>query len=187
VSVDGTPISSALVGEARPVNPGPHKVEGKRGSDVVVADLTLAEGENKPAPLHFASAANAPTAPSPMPAAPAEIEPPQTRLGTQRTLGLVAGGVGVAGVVVGSVFGLHSKSKHDEAAQYCDGSVCNDQRGVDAGESAHSAGNVSTVGMIVGALGLGGGVLLWLTAPQSKEQHAELRLGLGSIQLQGKF
>ena len=103
-------------------------------------------------------------------------------------MAIVAGGVGVVGLVVGSVFGLKSKSLHDDAAKSCNGSVCSDQSGVDAGNDAYSAGTVSTVGMVVAALGLGGGVALWLTAPKSPQSSsAKLVLNAGGLNVRGTF
>jgi len=124
--------------------------------------------------------------PAPAPVAAAEPSPSSGGLGTQRTVALVAGGVGVAGVIVGSIFGFKSKSDHDEAEKYCDGSRCTDARGVTAGNAAHSAGNVSTVAMIVGGVGLAAGVTLWLTAPKARTSAA-LRLTPGSLHVQGSF
>lgn len=126
----------------------------------------------------------------PPPATPphetAESSSARTGLGTQRTLALVAGGVGVVGVVIGSIFGLKSKSDHDEAEKYCDGSRCTDARGVSAGDSAYSAGNVSTVAMVVGGAGLAAGVTLWLTAPRTSAT-AGFSVTPTSLQLRGTF
>jgi hypothetical protein len=191
VSVDGTAISSELVNEARPLNPGQHRIEGTRGSEQALVEVTLAEGEQKAAVLRFGQAAASASAPAPEPdQAPAS----RSGLGTRRTLALVAGGIGLVGVGIGSYFGLQSKSKLDEAEKYCKGSDCTDPRGVTAGNDAYTAGNVSTVAMVVGALGIGGGVVLWVTAPKSAaaEQppagpQAKLELGFGSLSLRGAF
>ena len=63
-----------------------------------------------------------------------------------------------------------------------------------AGNDAYAAGNIATVGMVIGALGLGGAVVLWVTAPKagSTEQTAnlavtKLELGLGSLNVRGAF
>jgi hypothetical protein len=86
------------------------------------------------------------------------------------------------------VFGLKSKASHDEAAKYCSGTSCNDQRGVNAGEDAYSAGTVATVAMVIGGLGLAGGAVLWVTAPRSsQEPAAALGVGPASLQLRGIF
>jgi hypothetical protein len=109
--------------------------------------------------------------------------------GTARTLAVVAGGIGVVGVGLGTAFGLASKSKHDEAAQYCSGAECTDARGVTAGKSALTDGNISTIAMIVGGVGLATAVTLWLTAPSAHadEPAAQVGLGFGTVQVRGAF
>jgi hypothetical protein len=189
VTVDGTAIASELVNEARPVNPGQHRVEGTRGTEQVLVEITLAEAEQKTAVLRFGQPAS--SAPAPVTdAAPTA----GSALGTRRKLALVAGGVGLVGVGLGTYFGLQSKSKLEEADKYCQGGNCTDPRGVTAGEDAYTAGNISTVGIVVGALGLGGGIVLWVTAPASSSTEqppsapqAQLELGVGSVSLKGQF
>jgi hypothetical protein len=193
VTIDGKAILPELVGEPLPVNPGKHQVAAARGAEHVELELSLAEAEQKPAVLRFGSA-GAPTtvAPAVAPSGPAlstdTDSAPSSKLGTQRTLAIVAGGVGLAGVVVGTIFGLKSKSLHDDAEGSCDGSVCSDQSGVDAGNDAYAAGTISTVGMVVGALGLGGGVALWLMAPRSSQTvGARVELNATGLKLRGSF
>lgn len=190
LQIDGVPIAQELLGEARPVNPGAHKIQGQRGTEQAVVELVLAEAEQKPAVLRFQSVvAAAPPVDSSPSSAPAS-ESSQPGLGQQRLFALIAGGVGVVGIGVGTVFGFKSKANHDEAAKYCTGSVCTDERGASAGNDAHAAGNVSTVAMIIGGLGLAGAAVLWFTAPHSSPQ-ASARLGvgvgLGSLQVKGQF
>jgi hypothetical protein len=103
-------------------------------------------------------------------------------------LALIAGGVGVLGIGAGTVFGLSSKSNHDEAERYCEGGDCTDARGVRAGEDAYSAGTLSTVCMVIGGAALAGGAVLWFTAPKRDEQAlTALGIGPGTIQLRGAF
>ena len=113
--------------------------------------------------------------PLPM-AAPSE---PSEGLGTHRTLALVAGGVGVAGLAVGAVFGLSSISKHDEAEHHCSGSICRDEQGVELRAQATRAGNASTAAFLVGAAGLVGGAALWLTAKPDATTGARPAIGVG--------
>jgi hypothetical protein len=192
VQIDGVPIAQELLGEARQVNPGPHKIEGQRGAEQAVVELVLAESEQKPALLRFAAsvAAAPPTAVSPNPAEAPSSDSPGAGIGQQRTFALIAGGVGVLGIGVGSVFGLKSKSDHDEAAKYCNGSECSDARGVSAGTDAYSAGNISTAFMIVGGVGLAGAAVLWFTAPSSNEPKSArmgVGVGAGTLRVQGQF
>jgi hypothetical protein len=133
----------------------------------------------------------APAVPGPTPSAPPDASDNTPRassgLGTQRILAIGAAGAGVAGIVVGTVFGLKSKSKHDDAAGHCNGSSC-DTVGVALRSDAISAGNVSTVAWIVGAAGLAGGAVLWFTAKPAKPQPStELGLGVGTVLVRGAF
>ena len=112
----------------------------------------------------------------------------------ERWPALVAGGVGVVGLVVGSVFGLKSMSSHDESEAHCSGNVC-DAAGVAASDDARSAGNVSTVAFIVGGVGLAAGAVLWFTLPSGSDAssaalaNGRLRVGLspGGLELEQTF
>jgi hypothetical protein len=103
----------------------------------------------------------------------------------------VSFGVGLAGVGVGSYFGLVSVSKHADAMNTCSNPVCTGpgaEAGVALWNDARKAGDLSTVAFIVGGAGVAGGLLLWFTAPRtegSPAPQAEVGLGPGTIQLKG--
>jgi hypothetical protein len=107
-----------------------------------------------------------------------------SRLGTQRIVALTAGGVGVAGLVVGTVFFFQSKSKHDESQEHCTGADCRDDVGMELSKEAQQAGNVATAAYVVGAVGLAAGAVLWFTAPKSSAQVA---LGWGTVQMRATW
>ena len=107
-------------------------------------------------------------------------------LGAQRVAALLTGAVGVAGLVAGTAFGLASQSKGSEADDHCAGSMCRDQAGVDLRADAKRAGNLSTAGFIVGALGLAGGAALWFTA-SDHAGRARIGVGFGSVALTGTW
>ena len=106
-----------------------------------------------------------------------EARPDAPGLGTQRILALVSGGFGLGGLAMGTGFGLVSKAKRDEATAYCDGSVCREQAGVDLKREAIAAGNVATLGFLLGAAGVVGGAVLWLSAP-SPSSGAAIQVGV---------
>jgi hypothetical protein len=107
---------------------------------------------------------------------------------TQRTAALIVGGVGAAGVIVGSVFGVRSIVKHNESDRYCpNGRTCHDARGVLAMDSAIRAGDASTVAFVLGGLAVAGSAVLWFTAPEQERFSARLGLGLGSLQLDARW
>lgn len=194
ITRDGERVGSAQWGVAIPADAGEHRVTASAPGRETWQSVVVVKGAGGKfavtVPVLAEPGASAPVAPVPSaPVAPSEATPAASKsggLGTQRTIALVAGGVGVAGVVVGSIFGLKSKSDHDEAEKYCNGNQCTDARGVTAGDSAHSAGNVSTIAMIVGGVGLAAGVTLWFTAPKASTSAA-LSVAPGSVQLRGSF
>jgi hypothetical protein len=101
----------------------------------------------------------------------------------QRTVAIVVGSVALAGVAVGTVFGLRSKSFHDDALAHCSGDKCS-QQGVDLVAQARGAGNVSTAAFVLGGVGLIAGSVLWFTAPRS---NVEVGVGIGTLQIAGTW
>ncbi|HEY5372893.1 MAG TPA: hypothetical protein VIK01_04370 [Polyangiaceae bacterium] len=97
--------------------------------------------------------------------------------------------IGVAGVTLGTIFGLQSKSKHDAADSHCSGSTCTDDKGVQLRSQAISAGNLSTISFVVGAAGLAGGAVLWFTASPAKQEQptTQVGLGFGRVLVSGRF
>lgn len=94
-----------------------------------------------------------------------QSDPP--RLGTHRTLALAAGGLAVAGTVVGSALGAVAKSKWEAADPRCDAQHACDPVGLRWGQEARDIAHGSTAAFVVAALGAAGGVALWLTAPDA--------------------
>ena len=99
------------------------------------------------------------------------VSPSPGRVAWQKPTALVAGGVGVAGLALGTVFVLKAKSKYDDSLAQCPTSnnLCTAQ-GVSLRNDARSAGNIATVAYAAGAVSLGTGLVLWLTAPKSSEK-----------------
>ena len=92
---------------------------------------------------------------------------------TQRTLGFVAGGVGVAGLAVGAIFGLQAMSARKDAEPDCSSDLarCN-QKGLDAVDDAKGKALISTVGFAAGGALVATGLVLVLTAPRNREASA---------------
>ena len=200
ITRDGVAIGKPAWGVALPSDPGEHRVVAKApGYEPLQIDVKLVgEGQTRTVEVSgLALQANAATRPS-GPAQPASETPVahpeevvnEQGLGASRVAALIVGGVGVAGVGVGAVFGLLSKSKHDEVAKLCQGSDCSTQAGVDASNAAQTYGNISTVAMIVGGVGVATGITLWVTAPRRETRHtrsARVSVGLGTLELKGSF
>ena len=109
--------------------------------------------------------------------------------GRDRTLAFIAGGLGVAAVGVGSVFGILSINKHSESDRVCPMMSQCPRAAVRAMDDAIVFGNVSTVAFIVGGVAIAGAAVLWFTAGSGEEPSStpEVGVGPGSLQLRAAF
>jgi hypothetical protein len=111
-----------------------------------------------------------------------------SRFSSRQIAAMITGGIGVVGVVVGSVFGLSSRAKHEQSDRYCSGNVCRDQRGVELMNEARSAGNASTVSFVVGGVALGTAATLWfLELPGDGGAGTQVGFGPGAVQVRGAW
>ena len=173
VVMDGQPLAGGASGAAVEVDPGEHRftVEAS-GLPTSEKTVVVREGEqNRHVLVTLGTASATSTArssTSPSPASPASPASPGSPSGgsSQRTIGLVVGGAGVVGVVVGTIFGLVSKSTYDQVPQSCrDASGPCSSHDAQHGEDAHSQATISTVGFVAGGALLAGGAVLYLMAP----------------------
>lgn len=104
---------------------------------------------------------------------------------SRRTLGLAIGGVGLASVASGVVFGILTLDKKNTLESQCGGSIgaCNaPNRSLEAeNEAARTTASISTVSFIVGGAALLGGLALYLTAPSSNGPKTGIRVGPGAV------
>jgi hypothetical protein len=91
---------------------------------------------------------------------PSEQEAPLVR----RRLAYLTGGLGLAAVSLGLVFGARAYQQQNESQSGCTGDVCNPVAAAER-RDAIDAGNVSTVALVAGGVLLAGGVALWWTDP----------------------
>jgi tetratricopeptide (TPR) repeat protein len=178
---DGVLVGEPAWGLSLPSDAGDHEVTANAPGRVPFKTKVRVVGEGVTTTVSVPVLAPEPSA------APGPSTSTNHGLGTQRTVALVAGGVGVIGFGLGAAFGLVSKSKHDQAARECDGAACPDESALAAANAAQSYGNLSTAMMIVGGVGLAKGVMLWLTAPNAKAPPAQVGLGLGTLHVKGTF
>jgi hypothetical protein len=195
---DGAIVSAAQQGTAIPVDPGAHTVvatvpgkppwqrtitlqEGATATVVVPEFDVEPPGSTKPdVPV------TKPDVPATKPDVGATSAQPSSDdgLGTQRILALTSGGLGVAGLVVGSVFGLRAKSFREDSQEHCDDNACRNQDGANVLRRSIRAGNVSSGAFAIGAVGLAAGALLWFTAPAP---NLQVGAGVGTLQIRGTW
>lgn len=217
VTLDGSPVHSALIGVARPIDPGEHQVHAQAPGFVPQTKKVTVDDAGKVSVTLELAAGAAPAAESAAPGiAPSQqASPTPAALGpittadaasvkgsnTPRIASYVAFGVGAVGLGVGTFFGLSSKSKRsqaDDAFEQCGGETgcMNDdplaQQVSELDASARTRKTISIVGFVVGGLGVGTGVALFVLSRRHDEAPASSwtitpRIGLGNASVTGTF
>lgn len=150
---DGEIVPPAAAQAPRKVNPGHHTVIARSGTLEKRQDLDVAERESKTVTIDLKPVVVAAARP-PEDAGPADSS--ATALPTVLMFG--GFGLGIVGLGVGAVTGLMSISQVGDVKDDCVGDLCPASRQGDI-DSAKSLGTVSTVAFIVGAAGIGAGVV----------------------------
>jgi len=202
VTVEGVAVPSALIGEGRPTNPGKHRIEGRRGTERVQAEVVLREREEKSVILRFnpagalqsspaavaAGAGGAPPAEAAAaPADPASDAPKPKRKDSGaavRTMGWVSIGIGAAGAGVAVTTGILAlqKKRDIEVAGDCKGG-CEETGRVQNFNTLRTICIVSSVG--AGVLVITG-IALLIAAPSNDDDMAFL-VGPGSAHFRARF
>jgi hypothetical protein len=187
VTMDGTKISSALIGLPRPVDPGAHQFQAStEGMASDVATVSIKEGGNERVTLVLkagavavvtapptptppepaASTSHGGTGPEPLPTTgtPPAPEQPQTGGGGGsgvRTAGFVVTGVGVVGIGVGTLMYLGGVSKSQESTDTCaakvEGGPCAFPKSDPRAQEVDSLDADAKSKKLVGAIGLAAG------------------------------
>lgn len=205
VTMDGRPVAKVLIGIDRPVDPGDHEVEASTPSGAhAKATVTLAEREKgvvelklqgesvAAAPLSKATQPTAAPTAAPSTSEPAVAGDPAAAGSAQRTWGYVGLGLGGAGLGLGVATGVMAMNRLSDAEAACQDHQCVEgSPGAEDAETFHRLRTVSTIGYALGAVGVGAGITLLLTAPSEPagESDAQLSpcLGIGSVGVRGRF
>jgi hypothetical protein len=198
VTMDGEVITERLEGMALSIDPGEHTfLFETAGQPPLIAKYLIQQAQkDRREPLTFGTPTTTP-AEGPFTRKPNGSQllyspPPPAEmgdgLGTQKILGIVAGGAGVVGLGLGAVFGVMAISEKNDAQSACPGNPCRTQDGVNKWSTASSTGNISTIGFVVGGVGLAGAAVLWFTAPHSTSgATAHVGFGPGLLQVKGTW
>jgi hypothetical protein len=170
VTIDGQPLVDHLDGTAIAVDPGDHTFSfAVSGQPKISKRLVVYEGEKgRQEPILIGKTLPL-TGGTSLGAGASLAVAPSGRLGAQRTLGLTLGGVGVAGIGLGSVFGALTFAAWSRTKSDCGGnpSLCpSSQRTAATADrsSAETDGTISTIAFIAGGVLVAGGVTLFLTS-----------------------
>jgi tetratricopeptide (TPR) repeat protein len=204
VTIDDVKLASALYGFEISKDPGRRRIVGKRGGETTEQTIELGEGERKQAVLTFKAALAdklpiGETDQARLAADQGKLVSPERRDelvtatpaparsgGAQRTWGWVAVGVGAAGLITGAVTGIvvaaDSGLRND-----CPNNTCDSSKS-DKANTYNLMRNLSTVGFIVGGVGVAVGVTLLLWAPKHEAApQMALWLGPGTAGFKGAF
>ena len=185
VTIDGHALAERLDGSALAVDPGAHVFTFEvAGQPIVARRIVLHEGEKSrrehvlvgtapPTPVTM-TPQSSPSA-TPITAPPQPLETPvDSGPSGRKTLGIVLGGAGIAGIALGSIFGALTIVSSNNSKSECHSPATPPNcRQYNAAISDHSTaqtdGTISNIGFIAGGALLAGGLALWLTAPSGTE------------------
>ncbi|HXN33308.1 MAG TPA: hypothetical protein VN894_15660 [Polyangiaceae bacterium] len=211
VVLDGSPVSTASLGVRRSIDPGSHVLQvsgdGFKAAELHF-DVTSGGSLDQPVTLEADRSATLPAASeTALSGAQAGSSPPAADQasssssggGARGVLPWVALGIGGAGLGVGGVTGLLAMGQHSDLTNTCHGTICPSSAQSDI-DSYHTMALVSTIGFIVGSVGVATGAILLLTQPKAEgaslaqappPPRAHLRvvpvIGFGSIGAVGEF
>lgn len=199
VTGEGGPFSVRLRGQAVDPSatlttmPGAAVVEVYAGSTLrSKSSIELGPGETRELSLEVPPLP--PPAPEPLP----ERDEPSAGLGSTFYVGAAVTAVGLAGLGVGTAFGLMAKSNHDDLELLCPSGRCpaGSAAEVDALKSdGEGAQTIHLIGLAVGAAGVATGLTLMIvgatssSAPEAELGGVRLRpsVGLGFASIDGSF
>ncbi len=185
VRIDDNDLPASSYGTAIEVNPGTRIVTARAaGFRPFERSVVMAEASQQTLSLELEAM------PARAPAAAHHVEADSSSSSGRKTWGYLTVVVGGAGVVVGTAFGLAARSTRHELDGECLNNICSESQ-----RSTYDRGkmqaDVSTVGFVVGAVGLGVGSYLLLTGPSEPEKqsraHVAPLVGLGRVGLEGRF
>jgi hypothetical protein len=193
VSVAGRPLDAAELGRRVAVDPGPADIVLKLPSgEEERRHVDVQPGKESKVDIAPPSGSAAPAvAPAVAPCPPAAPVVEKSGI-DQRTLGLIAGGIGVAGIATFAVFGVLDNGKYNDLKGRCANNVCSPSDSADA-ESGRMYQTVANVGLGVGVVGVVSSVLLFATAPSRAKERAasrttpEVAVGPASVLVKGRF
>ena len=180
VQLDGQPFVDRIDGAPRPIDPGSHRFAFDTADGAHAEQTIVVQEKERGSPVRVVLG----TAPLPV------ALPSGSEWTTQKMIGVGLGGVGVVGLVVGSIFGAMALS---------DASGLKSQPGCPSScppsaqsqiDTLHGHQWVSDIGLGLGVVGLGVGAALFFTSrPPEAAPATSLRfdVGPGVVGLRGGF
>ncbi|MEP7121305.1 MAG: hypothetical protein ABJE95_10365 [Byssovorax sp.] len=153
---DGEEVGKAVLGTPIAVDPGAHVIEATAPGYQVWQTTVQIGKENDNQAVNIPALTMAPK-----------------KANTLRTVSYVVGGVGVAGLVVGGIFGGLAASGKSKLKTECPGNACTTTTAADDLASTKGKATISTIGIAVGGAALATGVVLFIVSGKSDSGEAK--------------
>lgn len=171
ITVNGSPLAPSELDRARPHDAGEYEIRfSAPGYEPFVSRIELKNGRGG-VMLNVPRLLPVPSRSSDHPRAASAFRPETDEAGdTQRVLGWVVGGTGLALLAVGGVFAGMAASANQDSKASCDPQSPNrcGPDGVRLRNDAKDYAAVATLGGLLGGLGLAGGLVLHVMAPSGE-------------------
>ena len=192
VKLDGAALDAAVLGTPVPVDPGKHSVDATAKGKKPYATSIEVNEKNRTPSLDIPALEDEPAATPPSAKVDDKAVDPRADDdgggSNMKTIGIAVGAIGVAGIGIGTFFGLRASQKWKDAKTHCSASYECDQAGVDLTDQARSSANIATLGFVAGAALLTAGIVLFVTAPSGPPaSRVKVGVGPGSVMLGGTF
>jgi hypothetical protein len=169
---NGEPVEPTSYGVARKVDPGDYILTAELHGEVVwQRRVVLAERDRARFLVPGRAPAPRPSSPPPRTVPIQREEASPGGDGPSRIPLYAAIGLGVSGVVVGSVAGIVAVGKKDSIERNCPGRACNPE-GRRALDGARRAATVSTLGFAAAGVGGAAALVLVLVSPDSSPERS---------------
>jgi len=210
VTLDGATVPSMILGIKKPVDPGTHEVKASAaGCKAATATFTVEDGKEATSSITLEKEATTNVAPTGTGNTNTTTNPNTTTSTSTSTststtsdtassggnglkiAGFVALGIGGAGLIMGGITGGLALGDHGTLANECgaDGKSC-PSTAKSTIDDYHLMGTLSTVGFVVGGVGVAAGIVMLVLAPSPKKQNMgwiQPYIGLGSVGAYGQF
>ena len=169
VLIDGRALSDAALAENLPLDPGEHRVTARAPAKITNEAVVRIAATGPVSVLDLEPLQDAPIVSPPVPLLPGvdRTSSRSDRRPWQKPVALVAGGVALVAVGIGTAFGLQASSTWSDAKGACVGNVC-DAQGFVGWEVARSSARVSTVLFTSGAILGAAALVMWIAAPRAE-------------------
>lgn len=157
VTLDGKVVPRGALGDELPLDPGSHELRAEAPGHVDwVKELSVLPGPNTVSVSIPALERTKAETPRPIVVT--------AGLNDNQVIGYTIGALGLAGLAIGTIFGIIATVETNNADENCINQFCT-QEGLNGHDRALAFAHISTIGFAVGGAGVGTGLILILTAP----------------------